>query len=193
MIACVDVETTGLDIFKHEICQLTYICFNKQGIQKVFNQFYAVDAIDPKAAAVNGFSVESLRNLSGGARFSHRAHEAYTDLKSSSGIAHNIAFDEKFISNDFSKQGISFKFGRKFCTMEYFTDIIKIPGGRNGYKWPKLQDVLTYCGIRYNEVHDAAITLFNDSNGAHDARFDTTALYLITQKLIQAGVIEVLD
>ena len=68
--------------------------------------------------------------------------------------------------------------------MQHFTPICKIPHHHNGgYKRPKLSELLLFYNISEQEVQQAAQELFQaHSINAHDARYDTAALYLVMQK-----------
>lgn len=57
-------------------------------------------------------------------------------------VAHNIIFDRKFIPFDLVNQ---------FCTKEKNTKILKIPGKYGQYKWPRLNEVAKYYGIKLDE------------------------------------------
>lgn len=82
-------------------------------------------------------------------------------------IAHNMAFDNRFILKEQERLNIVqelFRFKKGYCTMLKSTNYCKIPNKWNsGYKWPKL-----------SELHNK---LFNkDFDGAHDAFYDVKAM-----------------
>ena len=67
--------------------------------------------------------------------------------------------------------------------MKKLTPIIKLPRSSGvGYKYPKLSEMCKYFEIFDDEILSKTKTIFGESAGYHDARFDTTALYLAMQK-----------
>ena len=64
--------------------------------------------------------------------------------------------------------------------MKNLTPVCKIPKkSGEGYKYPKLTEAVTFFGISDTEIKQDVKRLFGEQVGFHDARFDTTALYLI--------------
>jgi len=83
-------------------------------------------------------------------------------------VAHNMRFDSILVGALFHRQGDSqgiamLKLKPKFCTMQALTPIMKLPGNRGGYKWPKLE-----------EAYKAYVNA-DGFSGAHDAMADTIA------------------
>ena len=81
-------------------------------------------------------------------------------------VAHNIKFDLILVGALFHRRGLltdHLKQIPKFCTMLALTPVMKIPGSRGGYKWPKLEEA-------YKKYVNAA-----GFSGAHDAMADTIA------------------
>lgn len=73
-------------------------------------------------------------------------------------IAHNISFDRSvFQANYFRTFNKEFRFTpENVCTMRATTNICKIPSGRGGYKWPKLQELHNFLfGCDFEDAHDA--------------------------------------
>ena len=144
------------------------------------NFFFAVDYIDPSATAVHGFTVEKIYELSGGRTFSEYMEEIYDDFFAADLIvAHNAPFDIGFMINEFYRRERRFRYKEEFDTMRYFTPIMKLPR-RNGagYKFPKLTELGEFLDIYPYDVTKKTMELFDSGVSAHDARYDTTALYL---------------
>jgi len=81
-------------------------------------------------------------------------------------VAHNMKFDSILVGALLHRRGFEttrLKEIPKFCTMVALTSIMKLPGARGGYKWPKLEEA-------YKAYVDAA-----GFSGAHDAMADTIA------------------
>lgn len=192
MLVCLDTETT--DRAPGQICQLSYIIMNNTGAVKAVNKFFTVERVSPGAEAVHGFSAEMLRQLSEGTVFADHSTDILCDFKGNSIAAHNAPFDARFISHELSKVGISYFCEPQFCTMKFFTDVIKLPGKYGKPKWPTLQEVLTYLDISSGVVSSWSDKLFGPSNAsAHDARFDATAVFLMMSTLVKSGVVTISD
>lgn len=186
MILYLDTETTGLA--PGEICQLSYIMQTETQTTKK-NFFFAVSFMPPSAQAIHGFSLEALQTLSGGKKFSDCASEIANDFASASLIvAHNISFDFSFLREEFERAGIPFSYKEEFCTMKKFTPLCKLPRKSGvGYKYPRLNELCEYLGITERDIDKACASLFSGDVGYHDARFDTTAVYLAVNKAIRRG------
>lgn len=172
-----DTETTGL--IPGRIIQLSYIIDN-DGVLSSKNFFFAVDYVPEEAVKIHGFSTEKLKALSGGKTFSTYADEIQNDfIKADIIVAHNVKFDLAFLTAEFSYLDQIFKYNSAFDSMKYYTPIIKLPRKSGGYKYPKLNEVAEFLDIYAYDVTKKCNELFNVSSVfAHDARYDTSLLYL---------------
>ncbi len=176
MIVYLDTETTGLR--PGQICQLSYVIQTKDSV-KAKNFFFTVDFVEYGAFMVHGFSVDSLRVLSGGKRFIDHIDEIKTDLEQADlVVAHNCSFDMMFLRAEFEKFGVPLYIKKEYCSMKNMTPVCKIAGRRAGYKYPKLSEMTAYFRISDHEVGLTSKELFGEKASFHDARFDTTALFL---------------
>ena len=177
-----DTETTGLR--PGQIVQLTYIMEEDKKLIGVKNYFFAVDSVDPEAERVHGFSKEKLDILSEGFTFEELSEEIQEDFEGATLIAHNVKFDRKFIEAEFNKIFQLDGFSKDFCTMAYFSKILKIPAKNGGgYKNPKLEEVVDFYNIDRNQILKIANILFGcDDISFHDARYDTAAMYMCCLK-----------
>jgi len=180
MILYLDTETSGLR--PGQVCQLSYVMQTQtETIAK--NKFFSVDNVEYGALCVHGFSVEKLKVLSQGKIFSDHALEIYQDLaKADIVVAHNTSFDMMFLRSEFEKLNLELPVQNSFCSMKNTTAVCKLKGRKEGYKYPKLSELIAYFGITDYEILNVAKSLFGCSCGYHDARFDTTALYLAMNK-----------
>jgi hypothetical protein len=68
--------------------------------------------------------------------------------------------------------------------MQLFKNILKIENKNKRYgpyKSPNLGEVLAFYNLDENKVVEYASKIFNsDCNGFHDSRFDTTAMFVLT-------------
>lgn len=188
-----DTETTG---FKPgQIAQLSYLIveMNKDCmLDKITprNYFFIVETMDPGAEAVHGFSIEKLKILSEDKTFTDHHENINSDFDNCIMICHNVEFDNRFMIAEFKRCEIYFK-PITFCTMEYFTDICKLPGyARNGhaYKYPKLSELINFYGISEDVVLINSKELYNSEDITfHDARFDSMCLYMAFKKGLESG------
>ncbi len=177
-----DTETTGLK--PGQIGQLSMIIEYDDSKIEAKNYFFNIDYIEDGAAEVCGRDLEFYKKASNGKCFKDYKLEILEILKDSLLIAHNEKFDENFISTEFWREDIIFKPAQRFCTMEYFRDIIKLLPGRYGHKYknPKLSELVNYFNIDEDKVKKYSVQLFgNDDStntGFHDARYDTTSMFV---------------
>lgn len=186
-----DTETTS--IRPGSICQLSYIIINtdkkpQETVGKNF--FFAVDEMDPSAEKVHGFSIEKLYELSNGMYFEDLVNDFYNDfLEADFVIGHNVNFDIKFISHELEGMGEYYKPKDSFCTMNYYKDVCKLLKANGSFKNPKLEEVVKFLNISKEKISQTSDNLFQGSGNYHDARFDTTATYLIVIEGIKKGFI----
>lgn len=186
-----DTETTG--IRPGSICQLSYILVDTsvkptKTIGK--NVFFTVEYVEPSAQKVHGFSVENLYELSDGKYFEDRLEEFLTDFQSADIlIGHNVNFDIKFLESELEGCGEVIESKHIFCTMNYYKDICKLKNSRNEPKAPKLEEAIKFLNIEESHIDILSKKLFNETGSFHDARFDTTATYLLVTEGIKKGYI----
>jgi DNA polymerase III subunit epsilon len=185
-----DTETT--DLRPGDICQLAYIVIDR-GI-KARNFYFEVDYINPSAERVHGLSVDKLKQLSGGKRFEDFVNEIEADFYNVDIlVGHNVSFDIKFMREEFKRTGRKFDYKSEFCTMKKFTDVCKISrgNGSSAYKYPRLEELITFFKIGNQEIIDKTNKLFESvENDYHDARFDTVAAYLCLLRAKKLNLLE---
>lgn len=176
-----DTETS--DIKDAEIGQLTYLMIGDE--TRCFNEWFALDYVSEGASAINGLTVETLKELSKGQVFSDVAERVYEDFKGALVVCHNVGFDLPLLDAHVYKAiGKRLSIYKSFCTMEYYTPILQIPG-YYGYKWPRLNEVTDYLSIDEKQLMFAAQKIFKGAGiGFHDARFDVATTYRILQETI---------
>lgn len=184
MILYFDTETTGLH--PGQICQLSYIMQEGESITAK-NLFFTVDSVDFGAYMVHGLSVEKLRELSNGHRFSDYVKQIEKDFSCADVIvSHNTAFDFMFMRAEFERLGIDFLVKNSFCSMKKMTAVCKLSSTKGyGYKYPKLSELCKYFCISDEDIKRTSKGLFGESACFHDARFDTTAVFLAVSKGIK--------
>lgn len=192
MILYFDTETTGLH--PGQICQLSYILQTKEKVVGK-NFFFTVDYVEPSAQMVHGFSKQKLEFLSNGKRFADYFEQIRRDFESADlVVSHNVAFDFSFMRTEYERLNQIFKVKNEFCSMKKATPIccLKRSSG-NGYKYPKLQELCSFTDVSDSEIQKIVKDFYGQDIGFHDARFDTIAVYLCVNKLIQKDVFGELD
>ena len=94
-------------------------------------------------------------------------------------IAHNVAFDEKIIGAELTRENMSCALfdTPRFCTMKTTKEFCQLPG-YHGYKWPKLSELYE---ILFNE----------DFEDAHNAAADVEACVKCFFELKRRGIVDV--
>ncbi|PJI09015.1 MULTISPECIES: 3'-5' exonuclease [Clostridium] len=186
-----DTETTGL--MPGSICQLSYILVDtdvKPNKTIGENFFFSVDYIEPSAEKVHGFSVDDLYKLSSGKSFEDSLENLLPDfLNADIFIGHNVNFDLKFMKHELFQCKKPFNPKHIFCTMNYYKGICKILNNHGNYKKPRLEEVVNFLGIDESYINRMSQKYFEEDGNFHDARFDTTATYLLVVEGIKQGYI----
>lgn len=94
-------------------------------------------------------------------------------------VAHNMAFDRSIMQTALHRLGGKpdrMAGIRLFCTMEESTEILKLPGRFDSYKWPSLAEAYRHFAQRELE-------------GAHDALVDTEACLTVFRALVDRGAV----
>lgn len=174
-----DTETSGLA--PGEIAQLSMIIEEETGEVRANNYFFKIKSITEDAEKICGRGLDFYETASNGKTFADYKDEIYNEIKDATLIAHNLKFDENFISTEFWRQNIVFTPAGRFCTMDYFKPILKIPGRYGKPKNPKLEELVDYFNINKEKVKRYSEQLFgtSDTGGFHDARYDTTSMYVV--------------
>ena len=193
-----DTETTS--IRPGNICQLSYIVVDastKPQTTTGKNFFFTVDDMDEGAEAIHGFSLEKLYELSEGKEFLDSITEFMHDFfEADFVIGHNVQFDIKFLKHEIDQLWESglidsqWEPQNTFCTMAYYKNLCNLPSPSGSIKNPKLSEVVDYLGITEEQITNKSNDLFEGSGNYHDARFDTTATYLLVIQGMKKGLIK---
>jgi DNA polymerase III subunit epsilon len=193
-----DTETTS--IRPGNICQLSYVVVDastKPQTTTGKNFFFTVDNMDEGAEAVHGFSLEKLYELSEGKEFLDSITEFMHDFfEADFVIGHNVQFDIKFLKHEIDQLWESglidsqWEPQNTFCTMAYYKNLCNLPSPSGSIKNPKLSEVVDYLGITEEQITNKSNDLFEGSGNYHDARFDTTATYLLVIQGMKKGLIK---
>jgi DNA polymerase III epsilon subunit-like protein len=71
-------------------------------------------------------------------------------------VAHNIAYDILVLQRAYHVHDRHLRICTQYCTMHAMTDICKLPGKYDSYKWPTLQEAYKHCFNRpFTGAHDA--------------------------------------
>lgn len=174
-----DTEATALR--DGQICQISYLMIDGEQIDGK-NMFFSVEEMSESAYNVHHMSVEELKELSGGEEFMDRAVELLKDFnKADLIIGHNVAADMRYLRTEFERLNINMGKKKTFCTMNYFTYVLKLKQ-RQGWsrhpKPPKLQELTEHYGLSEEYIAQKAGEWFGGGAAAHDARYDAAATWL---------------
>lgn len=172
-----DTETTGIDE-NSQICQLSYIIEDGE-ILSCKNFFFEVDSMNEISLSIHKLSLEMLKLLSKGKRFGDCAEEIYNDFDNADLlVAHNIGFDIKMLKMEFARLNIDINFTNLFCSMKSMITYCKLPKRiGQGYKQPKLIELVDKYVQDKSQIENLAKKLFNINANYHDARYDVCAMY----------------
>lgn len=185
-----DTETTSLK--PGQICQMAYL-MAEDGTVEGKNMFFAVDEMNERSQSVHGFSMEMLKELSGGLRFEDRAQEIFDDFMGADVVAgHNVAFDMRFLTAEMSRAGLELGKIKTFCTMNQFTGNMKMRRKFQAYrpKPPKLVELKEYFSLDDRLIEENSVRWFGGGAASHDARFDTAMTYMCLLAATEQGILE---
>ena len=189
-ICLFDCETTGLpknwkapmqDLDNWpRVIQLAWMVCDKQGVEISRNKhlifpygwtmptekFWIENGFTQDNSVLNGKPIEPILNL------------FKIDLNRCSVMAsHNLSFDYNVVGAEMIRAGVKVTSKlQKFCTKESGTNLCKIPGQYNSFKWPKLSELYKFLFSK-------------DFEGAHDALNDVIALKECFFELVNRKVI----
>lgn len=189
----VDTETT--DKVPGQIAQLAFICADGDAVVEARNLYFSVGKMSSGAEAIHHLSPAVLKGLSSGESFcDHLCDFADAFFSNRTFVAHNVAFDLRFMQMELSRCEVDYIHAPVFCTMKAMTPVCKLKGPIPGkWKWPKVEEALRAAKIAPQTVLDAAMGLFTNLGaskaeepllGFHDARYDVTAVMLLHQWLM---------
>ena len=182
-IIILDVETTGPDYLLDEIYQMSYIVLDKDfNIIKGKNFFFMVDYIEFKFNKKK-LNRDKIKMLSNNKIFKDYYNEIFDDLNGNLIVCHKCDHDISFLKSEFMRVNNKNKFiYEEFCTMKYYTNILKIPNEYYGYKYPKLTEIMPYLNIKRGDINNKSKEIFNmldDEINLHDSRVDSVITYLV--------------
>ena len=192
MFIFLDTETTGLE-GTDKIIQLSYIITDRKcNILDAKNYFFDVDVeISKGATEVHGIDKEKLIELSGGKKFKDYAKDILWDFQNAKVICHNVKFDTNMLKYEFARLHKKLQLRDTFCTMEGYTDILKLWHEYYGYKWPKLEEVVEYLNLDREDLKVKSTEVFKEEVADfHDARLDVYTTYRIYKALKESVMSE---
>lgn len=198
LIMFYDTETTGVTDFKsaydapHQpnLIQLGYKVQDPHTRAVIYEVGHLVNTtgfqewngIEPGAEAVHHITEKDVRTYGHTPKHTMNHFLFWAELCGTF-IAHNDQFDTRIMQCFAKRAGFSpdvFGTGRKFCTMQFTTNICKIPNAKGyGNKWPKL--IEAYCNL-VNK---------NGFPDAHNALADVNACSDIFWKLVDKGLLAI--
>lgn len=142
----VDVETTGLDPEQDRIVSIAALTLGPQGdIQSSFHTLVDPQR-DPGATFVHGLTAADLR---GAPTFAAIRTALDDHLRGRTMVAHNAAFDYRFLAAEYNRLGSTLPVPRRLCTLA-LANRVAPPTPDN-----KLASLAAYYGVAHTRVHDA--------------------------------------
>ncbi|SOC38863.1 helicase C-terminal domain-containing protein [Salinicoccus kekensis] len=145
--AVVDLETSGNDINKDSIIQLSIVFIEQREIIDQYTTFLS-DRTDLSVFIQELTNIDADM-LEGAPAFKDIAHEVYDKLKNHVFVAHNVDFDLTFLQNHFSQCGLHFSPYLTLDTVELSK--IFLPA-ENSFQ---LADIASGAGIELSNAHRA--------------------------------------
>lgn len=157
-LAFLDIETTGMDVNKHEIIELGCVLVKEQddGSYKIVDELDLkiqpthIETAEPEALRVNGYEPSAWF-------FAHSLKDALTELTAKAEgavvIGQNISFDWSFLAKAFADCGMEDPFfyakmdtrSMAFAKLKDMHDISKL----------SLRALCEYFGVQNNRAHTA--------------------------------------
>ncbi len=114
--------------------------------------------IPAAAAAIHGITTEIARRK--GVPLRRALDPFHASLQAAKLlVAHNFTFDQRVLAAEYFRLGQDhgiFMQTPYVCTMLGTTEFCRLPGGRGGFKWPKLTELHTKLfHTNYESAHDA--------------------------------------
>lgn len=174
MIYFFDTETTGLPTNYNDptqpnmpsIVQYAGIMTMDDGrIVRTYSSIIKVsEKIPDSVSKIHGITNELSDKAGVGIGFVLEYH-IKSIYKCSLLVGHNLSFDQLMIESEVFRHNKRVSIVESidsipktpcFCTMKSSTNLVKIPNGLRGYKWPKLQEIHKFLfGCEFQGAHDA--------------------------------------
>jgi DNA polymerase-3 subunit epsilon len=170
-----DVETNGLSgsssVLSIAAIKALFDGNSIDAIEEIFTRFYyrkPGERENREALAVNGLTDAVIREKRGAAAYAEHFHHDKDFAAFCAGVrhyvAHNIAFDRKFVP---------FPLKHCFCTMKENTGIIRIKRYYGGFKYPRLSEAAEFYGLAL------------ETGRLHGSDYDTRLAYEIFRKMLR--------
>lgn len=170
-ILCGDTESTGLMDFKNlsnlenqpHICQLGLeLTDETEKVMAEINILIKPNGwtIPAEATAVHGITTEMCEKYGITIERALSVLNGYAQIQDCIFLAHNKSYDLNLIEIEYKRLGKTSPLAKmkQVCTMEATTDLLKLPGFRGKYKWPRLEQAYEWCfGVKLEGGHDALI------------------------------------
>lgn len=100
-LAFLDIETTGLDVGKHEVWEVAYLLEDqgRDGVreQRIFQFYVSGRGADPEALKLNHFDERYNEKMTHTPSSNEKVRQIIADLSGAILIGNNVAFDAKFL------------------------------------------------------------------------------------------------
>ena len=186
-----DTETTGMVKWKEppehpgqpDLVQLAMLLVEREDWSIKTRASFVVQLadgvrIEPEAEATHGISRQDCERYGVAAVVAVSLFNQLC-MQADVIVAHNISFDQSVMQTALHRLGNKpdrMEGKSLVCTKEATTDVLKLPGKYDSYKWPTLAEAYRhYTGL--------------EIEGAHDALADTLACLEVYRALVSEGVL----
>lgn len=162
-----DTETTGLE--NAEVCQLAFVEEDTKWFETLVKPSIA---ISPEATAVHGITDEMVVDCHGLDSYWSVINSTFLGRKA---IGYNLQYDLKCIKHTLALKHIDIDYRSQdmfdvmYCYAAFHGEINPSTGT---FKWQKLGEALTQCGIEWGDMH----------NALSDARATLALLWYISEQ-----------
>lgn len=157
-LAFIDIETTGLDVGKHEIIEIGCLIAREKGdgtfeVKEEFEmkvQPQHIETAEPEALSVNGYNEaewmfgvtleQAMKNLS-------------DKTKDAVMVAHNVGFDYSFLAKAFSETSVPNQMF--YANLDTLSFAVAKLGNNPAVKRYSLRALCEYFGIKNERAHTA--------------------------------------
>ena len=160
--------------------QLAYLLC-EDGRTRAVNHFLTAPALDPASARIHGLSAEFLTAHASDSECVRA--QLFRDCAGATLIAHNINADLRALQLQFGP----IPHAHGFCTMYGLAKALNLARVHGRPKLPSLAELMAALDVDALAVQEACASFFQESCGAHDARWDVSAVYLCIRQAAERG------
>ena len=161
--------------------QLAYL-FCEDGRTRAVHHYLTAPEYDPVSARIHGLSAEFLAAHASDPECVRA--QLFCDCEGATLVAHNLNADLRALQLQFGP----LPHAHGFCTMYGLTKALNLPRVHGRPKLPSLAELMAALDVGAAAVHETCTAFFLEPCGAHDARWDASAVYLCLRQAAGRGL-----